>query len=168
MQRYLMLFLFIPFLCFSLQSCDHKNKVDTSPVVDNGPLINKQVGNLFLAKNKQNSGIVTTPSGLQFYIVRNGVGAHPSPSDLVTVFYEGQFINGKVFDAQHYQNSPVTIRVSSVIPGWQQALQMMQPGSIWVIYVPPNLGYGDKGIPGLIPPNETLIYTINLVGYKKG
>lgn len=168
MQRFFILFFVIPLFCFSLQSCQHKKSKQGAAVVTNDPLINEQLGKLFLAKNKLKSGVINTASNLQFYIVRTGVSEHPHRNDLVTVFYQGRFIDGKVFDAQHFQANPATFRVSSVIPGLQQALLMMQPGSIWVIYVPSDLAYGQKGIPGIIPPNATLVYTINLIGYKKG
>lgn len=154
-------------LCFLLQSCQQRQP-SRSALQSKDPILNKELGDLFLAKNKLKPGVVTTPSGLQYFIVRNGVGSSPHSSDLVTVFYQGQFINGTTFDKTHLQEHPVTVRISSVIPGWQQALQHMQIGSIWVIYVPPELAFGEKGIPGQIPPNQTLVYTINLVGFKKG
>lgn len=167
MQRFLTLFLLIPLLAFSLQSCQGKQKHDQSALSSNDPQLNRELGDLFMAKNKLKSGVVTTASGLQYYVIKNGMGQAPAASDLVTVFYKGQFINGKVFDSQYFQSKPVTIRISSVIPGWQQALEHMQPGAIWVIYVPSNLAYGERGIPGFIPPNQTLVYTINLVSYQK-
>lgn len=168
MQRCLMLFLLIPLLCLTLQSCDNKQRtLDKQDIVYN-PMLNKQLAELFLARNKLKPGVVTTATGLQYYIVRSGVGNRPVRTDLVTVFYQGKFLNGKIFDSNHFQTNPVTVRVSSVIPGWQQALQLMQPGSIWVIFVPPYLAFGEKGIPGIIPPNQGLIYTINLIGVKQG
>lgn len=166
MQRFLV-FLIIPLLCFFLQSCGQSQKAqDKSALSSQDPQLNRELGDLFMAKNKLKPGIVNTQTGLQYLVVRPGVGLPPKYNDLVTVYYQGAFINGKVFDAAHLQNAPVTIRISAVIPGWQEALMHMQPGAIWVLYVPPQLAYGDKGVPGVIPPNQTLVYTVNLVGYK--
>lgn len=167
MPRLLLILLAIPLLCFCLQSCQQKQRNNQYALVSNDPQLNKELGDLFMAKNKLRAGVVTMPSGLQYFVVRNGVGEPPRIRDLVTVFYKGQFLNGKVFDEQHFQQKPVTVGLTSVIPGWQLALMQMQPGSVWVIYVPPALGYGVRGIPGYIPGNQTLVYTINLINYQK-
>jgi FKBP-type peptidyl-prolyl cis-trans isomerase FklB len=165
MQRFLMLFLVIPFLCIFLQSC-HKSPRPVTMGIDN-PLINQEVGALFLAKNKLKPDISLLPNGLQYFVIQQGIGDHPGPNDRVTVYYQGQYIDNRVFDNKYYQNEPLTVRVSATIPAWQQALQLMHPGSVWVLYVPPQLAYGDKGLPGLIGPRQTVIYTVHLMGFKK-
>jgi FKBP-type peptidyl-prolyl cis-trans isomerase len=81
----------------------------------------------------------------------------------VTLYYQGRYVDGKVFDNQHVQKDPITVPVSDMIPGWQEAVTHMVPGSIWVLYIPGNLAYGERGLPGKVGPNQTLIYTINLL-----
>lgn len=168
MQRFLILCLLVPMLCFLLQSCQQKKPANRSALVSSDPELNQELGDLFMAKNKLKPGIVTTQTGLQYYVIRNGMGGPPSLNDSITVYYKGQFINGKTFDDQHFQRNPITLKIPDVNPGWQQALLHMQPGAIWIIYVPPRLAYGQKGLPGQIPGNQTLVYTINMINFKKG
>lgn len=166
MQRFLMLFLIIPFFCLSLQSCHHKKNRSIAVNIHN-PLINEKLGALFLVRNKLNPRILILPSGLQYATLQEGIGDPASLNDWVMVYYQGQYIGGQVFDNQHYQNNPITIPVSSTIPGWRQALQLMRPGSVWVLFVPPHLAYGDKGFSNVIGPRQTVIYTIHLMAIKK-
>lgn len=166
MRLYLILFLVIPFFCLSLESCQ-KTKIERISQAPNNPAMNLQIGNLFLAKNKLKPGVHALPSGLQFQIIKDGLGVHPKESDLVTLYYQGRYINGEVFDNVHAGGNPVSVRVSSVLPGWKEALQLMSPGSIWVLYIPSNLAYGEKGVPGLVGPNQTLIYSVSLIAIKK-
>lgn len=165
MHRFLVLFLIVPLLSFCLQSCQQR-KIDQHALQSNDPQLNKELGDLYLAKNKLKPNIVTTYSGLQYFVIRKGIGPTPGPEDIVTVYYKGQFINGKAFDEQHFQQNPVSVRIPSLIPGWQQAIQHMQVGSIWIIYVPSELAFGQKGLPGQIPANQALVYTINLVNFR--
>jgi len=83
------------------------------------------------------------------------------------VNYEGRLINGKVFDSSYKRGKPATFPVNSVIKGWQEALTKMKPGAIWEVYIPAKLGYGMRGAPGIIGPNETLIFKVNLISVKK-
>lgn len=119
----------------------------------------------FLLKNKEERGVVTLPSGLQYKIIRKGKGrTFPGPKDEVTVHYRGKFIDGKEFDSSHSRNQSITMGVAQVMNGWQEALQKMTPGSKWEIYVPPHLGYGAQGAAGgKIPPYSTLIFEIELL-----
>ncbi len=159
-----MLLLVIPILCFSLQSCHPKPQERV--IAPTNPSINAEVGRLFLAKNKLKPGIHSLPNGLQFAILQDGLGVYPSPSDWVTLYYQGQYIDGRVFDNTHAQNKPIKLQVSQGIPGLQQALKMMLPGSVWVIYVPPQLAFGEKGIPKLVGPNQTLVYYVHLISVE--
>ncbi len=129
---------------------------------------NKKAGAAFLAANKKKPGVKSLSSGLQYKVIDTGKGISPTANDAVTVEYEGKFINGKVFDSSYKTGKPVNFRVTEVIPGWTQALQMMKPGATWMIYVPPKLAYGDRGMVGPIGPNKTLIFKIHLVSVKKG
>jgi len=128
---------------------------------------NKAVGEKFLSENKSKAGVVTLPSGLQYKIIKNGSGQKPAAEDMVTVEYTGHLINGEVFDSTEKTGKPATFKLSQVIPGWTEALQLMPAGSTWEIYVPASLAYGERSVGGPIGPNETLIFNIHLVSVKK-
>ena len=124
---------------------------------------NQKKGDQFLAKNKNQKGVVTLPSGLQYKIIDAGKGKSPNENDLVTVDYEGKLIDGDVFDSSYQRGKPVQFKVSQVITGWQEALQKMKPGATWELFIPPKLAYGDRGLGGPIGPNETLIFKVHLI-----
>lgn len=163
MRRYLWLFFIVPLLFLVLESCQPTPVDDRVTVVPNDPIINESVGKLFLARNKLQPGVRSLPSGLQYSVLKSGVGITPTSSDIVTVYYSGRYLDGKVFDNEHAQKNPVSIRVSALIPGWQEALKLMSPGSIWVLYIPSNLAFGERGIPGEVGPNQAVIYTVHLL-----
>ncbi len=127
---------------------------------------NTKEGAAFLAKNKTEAGVVTLPSGLQYKVIDAGNGANPTDNSTVTVNYEGKLINGKVFDSSYQRGKPISFGVKDVIPGWQQALTLMKPGATWMLYIPSNLAYGERGSMGGIGPNETLIFKVNLISVK--
>lgn len=121
----------------------------------------------FLAENSKKEGVQVTPSGLQYKVITMGTGAKPKAKDKVKVNYTGRLVNGNVFDASK-PNEPVTFNVGEeIIPGWQEGLQLMPVGSKFELYVPYQLGYGEKGYPGIIPPYSTLIFEIELLGIEK-
>ena len=123
---------------------------------------NLAAGEAFLAKNKEVKGVETLASGLQYKILAEGKGAKPSASDSVTVDYEGTLIDGTVFDSSYKRGEPATFKVNQVIAGWTQALEQMEVGSTWMLYIPANLAYGARGI-GPIPPNSVLIFKVHLL-----
>lgn len=116
----------------------------------------------FLANNAKQKGVVTRPSGLQYRILRNGFGARPSARDSVTVYYKGSLINGTVFDATE-AGLPATFQTNKLIPGWTEALQLMREGDHWQLVIPTELAYGSRGAGTVIPPNQTLIFDLQLV-----
>jgi FKBP-type peptidyl-prolyl cis-trans isomerase len=126
---------------------------------------NLEVGNKFLAENKNKEGVVELPNGLQYQVLKKGEGASPKVEDAVTVHYRGTFIDGREFDRSR-EGNPVIFKLSGVIPGFSEAITRMQPGAKWRIFIPSNLGYGVNGAPPTIPPNETLIFEIELVSVK--
>jgi FKBP-type peptidyl-prolyl cis-trans isomerase FklB len=128
---------------------------------------NKSTGDKFLQNNKQQPGVSSLPNGLQYKIIEKGTGTMPKATDVVTVNYEGRFPDGKVFDSSYQRKQPATFPLNQVIKGWQEALQIMPIGSTWEIYVPANLAYGEQGIGGVIGPNQTLIFKINLLSIKE-
>ena len=128
---------------------------------------NKAKGDSFLKDNKAKDGIVSLPSGLQYKVVTAGTGQKPSKEDTVTVEYTGRLINGEVFDSTEKSGKPATFKLSQVIPGWTEALQLMPAGSTWEVFVPADLAYGPRSVGGPIGPNETLIFNIKLLSVKK-
>jgi len=123
-------------------------------------------GEAFLAANKTKEGVVTLPSGLQYKILKAGTGDKPTLDDTVVCNYKGTLINGTEFDASEKHGGPATFPVKRVIAGWTEALQLMQVGSKWQLFVPANLAYGANG-PGDIGPNATLIFEVELVSIQK-
>ncbi|MDP3661139.1 FKBP-type peptidyl-prolyl cis-trans isomerase [Phenylobacterium sp.] len=118
----------------------------------------------FLAQNSKAAGVVTLPSGLQYRVVRQGpsTGLHPQRADEVKVHYEGKLVSGKVFDSSYERGAPTAMPLGGLIPGWIEALQRMRPGDEWILYVPPELGYGDEQ-KGDIPPGSVMIFRIELI-----
>ena len=125
---------------------------------------NLDASNKFLNSNKKNKGIQVTESGLQYRIIEEGTGKIPSLNDRVKCNYRGTLIDGREFDSSYKRGEPTEFRVSGVIKGWQEALQMMKEGSKWELFVPPDLGYGLRVRPGgLIEPNMALVFEIELI-----
>jgi len=117
---------------------------------------------IFLEQNKQKDGVMTTESGLQYLILSEGTGNNPTLNDNVTVHYHGTLIDGTIFDSSVDRKQPATFPLNGVIPGWQEALQMMSVGSKWKIFIPSELAYGESGA-GAIGPNSTLIFEVELL-----
>ncbi|MFW6371741.1 MAG: FKBP-type peptidyl-prolyl cis-trans isomerase [Bacteroidota bacterium] len=118
----------------------------------------------FLEDNKTKEGVKVTESGLQYEVLQEGNGATPDANDMVTVHYRGTLTDGTVFDSSYDRGEPATFATNRVIPGWQEALQMMQVGSKWVVYIPPQLGYGTNPPPNSeIKPNDVLIFEMELL-----
>jgi FKBP-type peptidyl-prolyl cis-trans isomerase FklB len=125
---------------------------------------NLEDGRAFLKANKNAPGVVALPSGLQYKILRTGAGQKPALTDKVTVHYHGTLINGTVFDSTVERKQPIELTVNHVIPGWIEALQLMPAGSKWILYVPPELAYGENPRPGgPIEPNSTLIFEVEIL-----
>lgn len=121
-------------------------------------------GSAFLAANTKNDGVKSTPSGLQYKILKPGSGATPKATSHVRVHYEGRLIDGTVFDSSFKRGEPVEFPVNGVIAGWTEALQLMQEGAEWKLYIPSTLGYGMQGAGDLIPPGATLVFKVQLIG----
>jgi FKBP-type peptidyl-prolyl cis-trans isomerase FklB len=127
---------------------------------------NKQEGDAFLAANKAQQGVTTTPDGLQYKILKEGDGPKPTAGDSVVCNYRGTLLNNKEFDSSYKRGQPATFPVSGVIKGWTEALQLMPVGSKWQIVVPPELGYGARGAGADIGPNSTLVFEIELLSIE--
>lgn len=123
----------------------------------------KNEAHKFFDDNKKREGVVQLASGLQYMVVKQGSGPKPTASDTVTVHYTGKLVDGSVFDSSVERNEPATFPVNMVIPGWTEALQLMSVGSKWNLYIPSDLGYGERGAGGVIPPNATLVFEVELL-----
>jgi FKBP-type peptidyl-prolyl cis-trans isomerase FklB len=128
---------------------------------------NKAEGEAFLAENKKKEGVTTLPSGLQYKVIKAGTGKKPKATDTVTVHYQGTLTDGKEFDSSYRRGQPVTFPVTGVIPGWTEALQLMEEGAKWQIFIPSSLAYGDRGAGRDIGPHATLIFEIELVSIQE-
>ena len=129
--------------------------------------VNAKAGENFLAENAKRPEVKTTATGLQYEIVKEGDGPTPNRGDRVTVHYTGKLIDGTVFDSSVERGEPATFGVTQVIPGWVEALQMMKTGSQWRLYIPSKLAYGPNGVGGVIGPNATLIFDVELIKIEK-
>lgn len=125
--------------------------------------INKKAGEEFLSINKNKTGVVALPSGLQYEILVKGEGAIPKSTDQVSVHYHGTLIDGTVFDSSIQRGTPATFGVTQVIRGWVEALQLMPVGSKWRLFIPSDLAYGESGAGQSIEPNSTLIFDVELL-----
>jgi FKBP-type peptidyl-prolyl cis-trans isomerase FklB len=126
---------------------------------------NLAAGKAFLEENKKKEGVKTLPSGLQYKVLTEGSGKTPKAADNVTVNYKGTLINGAEFDNSYKRGQPATFKPNGVIKGWTEALQLMKEGSKWQLFIPPELGYGERGA-GPVPPNSTLIFEVELISVK--
>lgn len=126
----------------------------------------RERGEQFLVENAKREGIKVLDGGVQYQVVKSGDGASPGPSDRVSVHYTGTLTSGEVFDSSVQRGQPLTIPVNGVIPGWQMALKKMKVGDKWVLYIPSKLGYGERGSPPAIGPNEVLIFEVELLGIE--
>jgi len=128
---------------------------------------NKQEGEAFLAKNKSAKGVNVTASGLQYKVLKAGKGKKPAADDTVTVHYRGTLVDGTEFDSSLRRGQPATFPVNGVIRGWTEALQLMPEGSKWMLYIPANLAYGERGAGPLIGPNSALVFEVELLSIAK-
>ncbi|GHA71640.1 FKBP-type peptidyl-prolyl cis-trans isomerase N-terminal domain-containing protein [Cognatilysobacter bugurensis] len=125
---------------------------------------NRAEGAVFLAKNKETKGVFTTPSGLQYMVLRQGAGERPKPGSRVRVNYEGKLLNDTVFDSSYERGEPAEFALNQVIPGWTEGVGMMPVGAKYRFWIPGDLAYGAKGTPGgPIGPNATLVFDVELM-----
>ena len=127
---------------------------------------NKKAGEEWMAANAKKEGVKVLPSGVQYKVIKEGKGAMPKDTSLVTVNYEGRLINGTVFDSSYKNGKPVDLRANQVIKGWTEALVHMPEGSVWEVYIPQELAYGERET-GQIKPFSPLVFKIELIKVGK-
>ena len=128
----------------------------------------KKEGSAFLAANKLKDGVKTTASGLQYKVIKTGTGKIPKATDTVKTHYAGTLIDGTEFDSSIKRGEPATFPVGGVIKGWTEALQLMPVGSKWLLFIPADIAYGERGAGQAIGPNATLIFDIELLSIEPG
>lgn len=123
-------------------------------------------GAKFLEENKKNPEVKETASGLQYMVLQEGKGEHPTATSKVTVHYTGKLLDGTVFDSSVERGEPITFGLNQVIRGWTEGLQLMTPGSKYRLFIPYNLAYGENGAGGMIPGGATLIFDVELISFE--
>jgi FKBP-type peptidyl-prolyl cis-trans isomerase len=123
-------------------------------------------GKAFLAENATKPGVQQTASGLQYVIEREGEGEAPTAASTVKVNYRGTLLDGTEFDSSYKRNAPIEFPLNGVIPGWTEGLQLVKPGGKIRLFIPSNLAYGPRGAGGVIGPDETLIFDVELLEVK--
>lgn len=126
----------------------------------------KADGEKFLEENKKREGVKVTASGLQYEVLEATIGQKPKATDKVKVHYEGTLTDGTVFDSSYRRGEPITFGLNQVIAGWTEGLQLMSVGSKYKLYIPYQLGYGERGAGASIPPYAALIFTVELLGIE--
>jgi FKBP-type peptidyl-prolyl cis-trans isomerase FklB len=143
---------------FQVRMMGIQRQKDSAAGVDN-----EKAGQAFLAANKSKDGVKTTPSGIQYRVIKEGTGPRPKATSTVTVKYTGKLLNGEIFDASDRHGGTATFRLNEVIPGWTESLQLMNTGSVYQFWIPGQLAYGPQGSPPNIGPNATLDFEIELL-----
>jgi FKBP-type peptidyl-prolyl cis-trans isomerase FklB len=124
---------------------------------------NIQVGKDFLENNAKKEGVVCLPSGLQYQVLQVGTGKKPGATDKVRCHYHGMLLDGTVFDSSVNRGEPAEFGVNQVIQGWVEALQLMEEGAKWRLFIPSDMAYGARGAGQSIPPHATLIFDVELI-----
>lgn len=126
---------------------------------------NLKAGQDFLAANRNQPGVVELPSGLQYLVLEAGSGDRPTASHTVTCHYHGMLTDGTVFDSSVERGRPASFPLNQVIKGWTEGVQLMEKGSKWRFFIPPHLGYGERGAGAKIGPNSTLVFDVELIDF---
>ena len=144
---------------------DSLNRIQTAwaEAVERQGQLNLQKETEFLTENSKRSVVLSTASGLQYEVITAGSGALPGPTAKVEVHYEGTLLDGTKFDSSYDRNEPAEFSLDQVIPGWAEGMQLMPVGSTYKLYIPSELAYGPQGAGNIIPPNSTLIFTVELL-----
>jgi FKBP-type peptidyl-prolyl cis-trans isomerase FklB len=122
----------------------------------------KEAGTKFLSENKTKPGVVELSNGIQYEVIKEGKGRQPELKSMIKAHYRGCLLNGKEFDSSYKRNQPFTAQLTQLIRGWQEVIPMMKEGSVWRLWIPSDLAYGDNGTGG-IPGGATLQFDVELL-----
>jgi FKBP-type peptidyl-prolyl cis-trans isomerase FklB len=150
-----------------MQACFNDIQEKAAAKQNQGMEVEKEKGKQFLAENKKRAGVHETASGLQYEVIVMGNGLKPAATDQVKVHYTGKTIDGQVFDSSVERGEPIVFGLNQVISGWTEGLQLMPIGSKFLLYIPSDLAYGDRGSGGIIKPGATLIFEVELLDIPK-
>jgi FKBP-type peptidyl-prolyl cis-trans isomerase FkpA len=148
------------------EKAENPEKSETAKTAENATKAEPNKGEKFLAENKTKEGVITTASGLQYKVLKEGSGRNPSVTDTVVCNYRGTLINGKEFDSSYKRGEPAEFRLNGVIRGWTEGVQLMKEGSKYEFFIPSDLAYGSRGQGDDIGPYEALIFEIELIKIK--
>jgi FKBP-type peptidyl-prolyl cis-trans isomerase len=137
--------------------------LSTTTIMAQDTSLNLAKGQAFLKENATKPGVHTTPSGLQYKVITEGHGKSPKATDTVLVHYRGTTIDGTEFDSSYKRNEPISFPLNGVIPGWTEGVQLMKEGGKMQLFIPSNLAYGSRGAGGVIAPDSTLVFDIELL-----
>ena len=155
-------------VCAPLAGCHGPAKTastNTTAAADSKPT---PEGQAFLDRTAKKPDVHVLPDGLAYEVVQSGpaTGPHPQKGDEIKVNYEGKLPDGTVFDSSYERGQPAAMPLEHLVPGWEEALPLMRPGDVWMLYLPPKLGYGAQGAGGgAIPPNAVLVFKIELIDF---
>ncbi len=159
-RRIYSLFMIALFALFTLSGC-------SSSADQSGPAAeNLAKGKAFMEQNRLKNGVITLENGIQYKVITNGNGKSPRLTDIVVVHHRGKHLDGTIFSDSYKDGKPEEMLVKHTIPGWIKILPLMSAGSKWIVYLPPHMAFSSRGVKGLVEPNETLIYEIELVDIK--
>ncbi len=127
----------------------------------------KKAGDTFMQANKEKTGVVVLPEGMQYEVLKEGSGAKPAITDSIKAHYKGALLDGKEFDSSFKRNQPFSSPLRSLIKGWQIAIPLMNEGSHWRLWIPSDLAYGDRGAGADIPGGATLMFEVELLQILK-
>ncbi|MDP2226854.1 MAG: FKBP-type peptidyl-prolyl cis-trans isomerase, partial [Moraxellaceae bacterium] len=150
----------------AVMAFEQKLRTDMQAKQEKAALEASSKGTAFLAENGKKAGVITTASGLQYEVLKEGSGAKPKAESVVTVHYEGKLTDGTIFDSSVQRGEPVSFPLNKVIPGWTEGVQLMSPGAKYRFVIPSALAYGEQGA-GPIPPHSVLVFEVELIEVAK-
>jgi len=150
----------------SAENTEQPKKTENPKMAENSPPAESNKGEKFLAENKTKEGVITTASGLQYKVLTEGSGKSPTATDTVVCHYRGTLLDGTEFDSSYKRGEPAEFPLNHVIPGWTEGVQLMKEGAKYQFFIPSNLAYGSRGAGGVIGPDATLIFEVELIKIK--
>lgn len=150
-----------------LKAAEDNQQLSKNPALKKEADKNKKIAENFLKENMKKPGVKTTQSGLQYKVIKEGKGSHPDMMSAVSMNMVASLPDGTILDDTKKSGQPLNMRVEQLVPGWAEAIQLMKPGAIYEVYLPPHIGFGPLGVEGRIPPNALVILELELLELRK-